>query len=154
MNISQVSIWQRALAALVATTALSTGAGAADSRDATTQTPIKHVVIIFQENSSFDHYFATYPTAANPPGQPKFVAKEDTPTVNGLTGGLLTANPNGVNPRRLDRVVNDVVTCSNNHDYTDEQKAVDGGLMDNFISLSCTDNLALDYYDGNTVTAL
>ena len=26
-----------------------------------TRTPIKHVVVIFQENVSFDHYFGTYP---------------------------------------------------------------------------------------------
>ena len=31
--------------------------------DFRTATPIKHVVIIFQENISFDHYFATYPKA-------------------------------------------------------------------------------------------
>ena len=36
-------------------------------------TPIKHLVIIFQENVSFDHYFGTYPNATNPPGEPKFV---------------------------------------------------------------------------------
>ncbi|HKK14433.1 MAG TPA: alkaline phosphatase family protein, partial [Gammaproteobacteria bacterium] len=35
-----------------------------------TATPIKHVVVIFQENVSFDHYFATYPHAANPAGEP------------------------------------------------------------------------------------
>src|SRR5580693_4646534 len=28
-------------------------------------TPIKHVVVLFNENVSFDHYFGTYPTAAN-----------------------------------------------------------------------------------------
>jgi phospholipase C len=32
-------------------------------------TPVEHVVIIFQENQSFDHYFGTYPIAANPPGR-------------------------------------------------------------------------------------
>jgi len=26
-----------------------------------TTTPIQHLVVIFQENVSFDHYFATYP---------------------------------------------------------------------------------------------
>ena len=31
-----------------------------------TATPIQHVVVIFQENISFDHYFATYPIATNP----------------------------------------------------------------------------------------
>ncbi|HEY8728563.1 MAG TPA: alkaline phosphatase family protein, partial [Acidothermaceae bacterium] len=30
-----------------------------------TTTPIKHLVVIFQENVSFDHYFGTYPTAPN-----------------------------------------------------------------------------------------
>ena len=35
-----------------------------------TATPIKHVVVIFQENVSFDHYFGTYPNAANTDGQP------------------------------------------------------------------------------------
>ncbi len=34
-----------------------------------TATPIKHVVVIFQENVSFDHYFGTYPDAANTDGQ-------------------------------------------------------------------------------------
>ena len=36
---------------------------------ARTATPIKHVVVIFQENVSFDHYFGTYPEAANSSGQ-------------------------------------------------------------------------------------
>ena len=38
-------------------------------------TPIKHVVVIFGENQSFDHYFGTYPNATNPPGQPNFTAQ-------------------------------------------------------------------------------
>ena len=33
---------------------------------AKTATPITHVVVIFQENVSFDHYFATYPKASKP----------------------------------------------------------------------------------------
>ena len=36
-----------------------------------TTTPIKHVVVIFQENVSFDHYFGTYPDATNPAGEPR-----------------------------------------------------------------------------------
>ena len=154
VTIDHIRIWNRALAALAVTTALSTGVAAAENDDAKTRTPIKHLVVIFFENHTFDNYFATYPNAANPPGEPKFVAEEDTPTVNGLTAGLLTNNPNAANPQRLDRVAGDLVTCSNDHDYTDEQKAVAGGLMNNFDLLSCTDHLALNYYDGNTVTAL
>ncbi len=34
-----------------------------------TTTPIQHLVVIFQENVSYDHYFATYPVAANPAGE-------------------------------------------------------------------------------------
>ena len=41
------------------------------SRD--TETPNKHLVV-FQENVPFDHYFATYPDALNPPGEPVFTA--------------------------------------------------------------------------------
>jgi phospholipase C len=43
-----------------------------------TTTPIRHLVVIFQENISFDHYFGTYPRAANIDGQ-AFTAKPGTP---------------------------------------------------------------------------
>ena len=47
--------------------------------------PIKHLVVIFQENVSFDHYFGTYPVATNPAGEPAFTPGNLTPTVNGLS---------------------------------------------------------------------
>src|SRR5882724_7365709 len=62
-----------------------------------TATPVKHLVVIFQENVSFDHYFATYPHATNPSGEPRFVAEPGTPSIDGLRGLLLTANPNATN---------------------------------------------------------
>ena len=34
-----------------------------------TATPIKHLVVIFQENVSFDHYFGAYPNALNDAGE-------------------------------------------------------------------------------------
>src|SRR5487761_2401302 len=76
-----------------------------------TATPIKHVVVIYGENVSFDHYFATYPSATNPTGETAFTALVNTPAVNGLSGALLTNNPNftnaangagAANPFRLD----------------------------------------------------
>jgi phospholipase C len=130
-----------------------------------TTTPIKHVVMIFQENVSFDHYFGTYPSAQpNHDGSVFFKGgKEGTPEVNGLlTAGLLTQNPNGVNPFRIDRSV--PVTCDEDHNYGDEQFAFHGGLMDRFLAplpgggeVSCNDpvlgpNSTMGYYDGNTVT--
>ena len=140
-----------------------------------TATPVKHLVVIFQENISFDHYFARYPNATNPAGEPAFHAASNTPTVNNLeSAGLLTNNPNLGNPQRLDR--SEQVTCDQNHDYTDEQKAMDHGVADMFVQdtgagltraacdakggttppsgLSSSDYAVMDYYDGNTVTGL
>jgi phospholipase C len=101
-----------------------------------TATPIKHLVVIFGENQSFDHYFGTYPRASNPSGEPAFTAAVDTPFVNGYLGNttLLTNNPNTtseanlktgiapslMNPFRLDRAQFD--TASQNHGYTAEQR--------------------------------
>src|SRR5256714_6059373 len=96
-----------------------------------TATPIEHLVVIYQENVSFDHYFATYPVAANPPGEPAFHAAPGTPTVNGLGDALLTRNPNLSNPQRLDR--SQALTCDQDHAYTDEQRAMDMGAMDQFV---------------------
>ena len=140
-----------------------------------TTTPIKHVVVIFGENESFDHYFGTYPYAANDPGDgTKFTAKPGTPTVNGLyskitksgpVGPLLTDNPNEYNPQRLTH--SEALTSDQNHSYTPEQLAEDNGKMDKFVQYTeastptngcgieyCPPGIVMDYYDGNTVTAL
>ena len=137
-----------------------------------TATPIKHIVIIFQENISFDHYFGTYPVATNPKGEPQFHAAPGTPTVNGFTTALLKNNPNlnpqngagATNPFRFDRAA--AATEDQNHDYLPEQEAFDGGLMDLFPAFTgtpgpppsapaqaLTTGQTMGYYDGNTVTA-
>jgi len=94
----------------------------ADGRNAptvATATPIQHVVVIFQENVSFDHYFATYPNAVNgAAGEPVFTPAPGSPSVNGLSGPLLVANPNSQPPFRLTRA--QAVTCDQDHGYTDE----------------------------------
>jgi len=145
------------LAAALAAVGIVVVASAHGSSDPATSTPIKHVVVIFGENISFDHYFGTYPNATNPAGEPAFHARRRTPTVNGLTGNLLASNPNSANPARLDR--SQAVTCSQNHGYGAEQKAFDGGAMDRFVVFtaggSCADkSIVMDYYDGNTVTGI
>ncbi|HEY3989308.1 MAG TPA: alkaline phosphatase family protein [Acidobacteriaceae bacterium] len=140
--------------------------------DGSTATPIKHVVVIFGENISFDHYFGTYPNATNPGNEPRFVAAPGTPTVNGFTDALLFSNPNllnkagnaggASNPFRLDR--SQASTADQDHDYGPEQQAFHGGLMDSFPEFTgtpgpppngqTTKGLVMGYYDGNTVTAL
>jgi phospholipase C len=156
-------------AAVVAAGACALGLGTAPALAAAPQrgraalaTPIRHLVVIYDENISFDHYFGTYPRAVNPPGEPAFHRAAGTPRVNGLTGALLTDNPNRANPRRLDR--SEPLTCDQNHGYTAEQKAFDHGLMDRFVESTqnrrcigpavSKPGLVMDYYDGNTVTAL
>src|SRR5262245_61821697 len=87
----------------------------ADPPSASLARQIDHVVVMFQENHSFDAYFGTYPNAANPPGQPRFRARRGTPSVNGLTGTLLQFNPNTSNPFRIDR--SQSYTCDQDHEY-------------------------------------
>ena len=132
----------------------------------TTSTPIKHIVIIFQENVSFDHYFGTYPHAMNGSNESKFTPAIHTPSVNGLSStALQTSNPNSANPFRLNP--SQQRTCDITHSYTGEQKQYHGGLMDKFVQFSdplfsfnpkesgkCNQNQVMGYYDGNTVSAL
>jgi phospholipase C len=105
-----------------------------------TATPVKHIVVIFDENVSFDHYFGTYPIALNLPHETPFKAHPGTPQVNGLTPMLLERNPNflnvkvnqafAVNPFRLGPA--QAFTADQNHGYTEEQLAFHAGLMDSF----------------------
>jgi phospholipase C len=150
------------------------------------RTPIRHVVEIFQENVSFDHYFGTYPHAANSDGQ-VFTPRPHTPAVDGLPPAtssslppslrhgtnLLTSNPNASPPQRLDSNVTGLpgsaggqLTCDQDHNYSDEQQSFDEGKMDRFVQsvgnasgktpfgTPCEPKTVMDYYDGNTVTAL
>jgi phospholipase C len=167
-------------ALLAASSAFVIGlAGPALAEDVATRTPIKHLVVIFQENVSFDHYFATYPNATNPAGEPKFTALPNTPGLPGNdkvdtleAANLLVNNPNKTNPRngadaadpfRLDR--SQAATADQGHGYTAEQAAYDNGAMDLFPANTGKGNmggagsfgtkgLVMGYYDGNTVTAL
>jgi len=141
-----------------------------------TTTPIKHLIVIFNENQSFDHYFGIYPHATNVYGEPRFVPRPFTPQVNGLDPTLLYNNPNytnnapttgngtaAANPFRLDR--SQAHTTSMNHGYAAEEAAYDEGKMDLFpkwtgfagfagTATFSTSALVMGYYDGNTVTAL
>ena len=138
-----------------------------------TKTPIKHLIVIFNENRSFDHYFGTYPNALNPEGEPIFEPARNTPRdINNLlvNQALLDNNPNlnpangagASNPFRLDRT--QANTESQNHAYTAEQKAYDGGKLDLFpldvgrgtpggAGAFGTSAQTMGIFDGNTVTA-
>jgi phospholipase C len=160
------------LAALVVAFQLACSATSNCQDAPRTSTPIKHIVVIFGENISFDHYFGTYPKALNPEGDPQFVALSGTPRVNGFTRALIRRNPNFLNangngsgaknPFRLART--QASTADQDHGYTPEQQAFHSGLMDLFPEYTGTPGpppndaknkgLVMGYYDGNTVTAL
>jgi phospholipase C len=134
----------------------------------TSSAVIKHVVVIFGENISFDHYFGTYPNALNLPGESKFTpvtavaATATTPALPGTptnianyvsTPGLLSNNPNrnianntstssgATNPFRLAPA--QAGTGDQDHNYGPEQMAFDGGKMDLFpLSVGTPDSAA------------
>ena len=133
-----------------------------DDRGVRTATPVKHLVVIFQENISYDHYFGTYPRAQNNPGETPFKASKHTPINNNLLTpldvnngftplvgvNLLTNNPNS-NPN-APLVTNNLrhngtdaanpfrlspsqaSTADQGHNDMPEQAAYNNGQMDGF----------------------
>ena len=180
---------RKTLALSLSATVLLTGCASNSSQPASTapvitpttaQAAIQHVVVIYGENVSFDHYFGSYPNAANLPGDAvQFTAATGTPIPDNYVSnpGLLSANPNlsvvngagAHNPYRLDTAQN--ATNDQDHNYGPEQTAFNGGKMDSFpfsvgtadsaalasstgaSAVSATTGLTMGYYDGNTVTA-
>jgi phospholipase C len=151
---------------LVSALALAAACGGAhaDDRDdhSPTATPIKHVVVIFQENVSFDHYFGTYPNALNLSGETKFMASPRTPKVNSLATpldvnhhftpiagvDLLNNNPNSnpTNPAAPNNSKingtgasnpfrlspSQALTADQGHNESPEESAYNNGRMDGF----------------------
>jgi phospholipase C len=148
--------------AVAAASAVADDRHGRDSDDARTATPIKHVVVIFQENVSFDHYFGTYPKAMNLAGETPFAASQHTPKVNNLVNpldvnhnfgplagvDLLNHNPNS-NPNAPAAPNNSktngtgasnpfrlspsqALTADQGHNESPEESAYNNGLMDGF----------------------
>ncbi len=133
-----------------------------DFRRVHTATPIKHLVVIFQENVSFDHYFGTYPNALNLPGEAPFKARPRTPKVNNLVTpldvnhefkplagiDLINNNPNSIatNPAAPNNTKQNgsgasnpfrlspaqALTADQGHNESPEESAYNNGRMDGF----------------------
>ena len=111
--------------AAVVASAPTTGGGVAGTAQHTsaTATPIKHLVVIFQENVSFDHYFAHLSAGARTrPASRPFVAAAGTPPVNGLNTPLLTEQPQPVQSAAAGSLPG-ASPATRTTSYTDEQKA-------------------------------
>jgi phospholipase C len=147
-----------------------------------TATPIKHVIVVFGENISFDHYFGTYPNAAG------FTPAPGTPVANNLSTpldplnnfaplvgvDLLNNNPTAANPLNGTSAINPFLlsgaaqawTPDMGHNYKPEQQASNGGAMDLFPDFTgtagpppnappaaSTTGLVMAHYDATTVSA-
>jgi phospholipase C len=92
-------------------------------------TPIKHIIVIFQENHAFDNYFGTYPG------------------VNGLNGSIALPVKKGsnatVSPFHLSSSSG---TGSLSNTATTAREAYDNGSMDGFVYAEKS-NLTMGYYD-------
>ncbi|HTB60141.1 MAG TPA: alkaline phosphatase family protein [Polyangia bacterium] len=133
-----------------------------------TATPIKHVVVVFGENISFDHYFGTYPGTNN-----LVTPLDTTNNFAPLTGvDLLNHNPVAANAANGSGAVNPFLltgpaqafTNDMGHNYKPEQQASDNGAMDLFPEFTgtagpppgspaaaLTKGLVMAYFDSGTV---
>jgi len=171
---SSRSLHQFFYSSVAASLLLCPAVGHADDADNTpTRTPIKHLVVIFEENHTFDNYFGTYPNAANIPGEQSWIgipasefhARAGTPKANNYVTNpdVFMHNPNvsntgaEANPQRWRPA--DAYICSPGNAGNQEQMAVDEGRMDRFSPASSDEGCPPDgtglmnYYDGNTLAA-
>lgn len=152
-----------ALAAALVTALMVSGTASAESSTGVNQgthSPIKHTIILYQENISFDHYFGTYGHGVN--GIPAGVKLSHT----SAAGTFGPYSPN------LLSGATQAFTCDVDHGYTDMIRMGDHGTMDMYLqfgnnktvpnpssSTNCPSfeknpagpALALGYYDGSTL---
>ncbi|MCZ8517324.1 stalk domain-containing protein [Paenibacillus filicis] len=153
-------------ALLLAATPFATLASAESSP--TTSSPIKHTVVIFQENRSFDNYFGTYPYAPGfkpLSGTPqdvrnfKYVAGNE---VRDVAGNVYNPDDNGnpVYPWH-DAGNANVQEVDVNHNYADMISMINGGKMDKFYTMNSKGTtlnptrgkLSMSYFDHNDIPA-
>ncbi|HEY4121546.1 MAG TPA: alkaline phosphatase family protein [Byssovorax sp.] len=112
--------------------AATTGAGGSGGAFTGTRSNIKRVVIIVQENHTFDAYFGAYCTAA-PGSSPTCTAGP------ACCEAAPSTDPMGVAPTVLDDAENG--NYDPDHEQACELDEIDGGLMDRFTSgASCSDD--------------
>ncbi|BCJ85565.1 phospholipase C [Effusibacillus dendaii] len=116
-----------------------------------TSSPIKHTVVIFQENRSFDNYFGTYPTA------PGFHALPGTPKdVKNIPAGAFNPDENGNPVYPYLFPLDQLQTKDVDHGFDHMMEMVDGGKMDKFYLVNNrrgAGKIAMGYYDYHAIPA-
>jgi phospholipase C len=116
------------------------GGPAASSPDSATKTPIKHVVMLMQDNHSFDNYFGTYPGADGIPAGTCQRLRLTRSTTEGC-----------VKPFRLGTMTPEDLSQG----IGVQKRQYDGGKMDGFVAayrrLGLEGTTAMGYYDGRDI---
>src|SRR5690242_14859636 len=97
--------------------------------------PIKHIVVIMQENRSFDNYFGTYPGANGIPKNVCMPLDPQNPS-HGCVKPFLSSN---------------VVSGGGPHSYQSSIIAYDNGKMDGFMVAENENNDIMSYYNNKTI---
>ncbi len=122
---------------------------------------IDHIVVIFEENRSFDNLFGAFPGADGiPPAEqlPPQVDREGHPYVTlpqPINSNLKPAAPDSRFPADLPNKpfsIGDLVPPSGKtgdliHEFYREQLQIDGGKMDKFVAYSTAAGLSYGHYD-------
>lgn len=98
--------------------------------------PIKHIVVILQENRSFDNYFGTYPGANGIPKNVCMPLDPDHPNNSPCVKPFLSTNP---------------ISEDMPHGYQSSTVAYDNGKMDRFMLAENEDPKTMSYYDNKTI---
>jgi phospholipase C len=143
--------------------------GAASLGSPNSTTPIKHIVVIFQENHSFDNYFETFPGVNS-----SYVANPSTCLsydLNNPNGGCemlynADANNNQTFANQVEEAVcklppSIAVKCDPGnalpHDWNSSQASYNGGKMNGFVSYTKQDNKSyqdvMAYFNGTSIPA-
>ena len=98
--------------------------------------PIKHIVIIMQENHTFDNYFGTYPGANGIPKNVCMPLDLGHPSHDGCVKPFRSTN---LSPADMP------------HGYEPSKTAYNNGKMDGFILAENKNNNTMSYYDNKTI---
>jgi phospholipase C len=126
----------------------ASSSGASDASDAShadaSASKIQHVVILIQENHTFDNYFGrwcTAPTGSNPTCTQGASCCEAAPATDPSGSAAVTLN-DALNGSR-----------DPNHHQACETTEVDGGKMDGFVTAACGSPQNVAYADAATIQA-
>jgi phospholipase C len=108
--------------------------------------PIKHTIVIFQENRSFDNYFGTYPHAEG------FLPLPGTPAVNGIPDGAYNSDAKGEKVPPFLLGTDQRKTVDVQHGYEAMISAYNEGLMDKYVEKN-NKTTPMGHYDYRVLSA-